>query len=65
MFIDRMHSDAIRDADASSLPMTVYRVGSDWSHSNALWVREQIREYRRPDCKMVAVVTWLPERYFS
>ncbi len=51
MFIDKMHSEAIRSADTSKLAQTVFRVGNDWN----------LRNVKQP----VLVVTWLPVGYFN
>ena len=63
MFVDRMHTDAIRAADASMLPQTVYRDKGGWHHAEALWMRAQLRDAKTNG--VVLVVTWLPERFFD
>jgi hypothetical protein len=62
MFVDRMHSDAIKAADASMLPQTVYRVGNNWFHAEAMWVRSMMRFAPKVDA---LVVTWLPAGFFN
>ena len=64
MFVDKMHTAAIRAADESGLPMTVYRIGRDWYHTNSVAAADVIRGHRAIGSKVVAVVTWLPKRYF-
>jgi hypothetical protein len=62
MFIDQMHSDAIKTADKTMLPQTVYRIGNDWDHRDALWAKDQLRFKEK---NAVLVVTWLPAKFFS
>ena len=66
MFVDKMHSAAIRTADASGLPQTVYRVGNDWHHTEAMWARAMLRFNKLSDpVQCVPVITWLPANFFA
>ena len=65
MYVDKMHSAAIKAADETMLPQTVYWQEHDgnWFHTNALWMREQLRDAKRNGVHMV--VTWLPAGFFN
>ena len=64
MFVDRMHSDAIKTADTSMLPQTVYRQGKDWYHGEAMGVKTRLG-FSSVKPRIVPVVTWLPLGFFD
>lgn len=64
MYVDSMHTDAIRAADSSMLPQTVYRQGKDWYHNEAMRVKTRL-SFSTVKPKIVPVVTWLPEGFFN
>ena len=64
MFVDRMHTQAIADADKYQLPQTVYRQGKDWYHSESTGVKMRM-SFPNVAPKIVPVVTWLPKRFFA
>lgn len=65
MFIDQMHSAAIKTADQTMLPQTVYwqELDKQWLHAEATWMRQQLRDAKRNGVHMV--VTWLPVGFFN
>lgn len=65
MFLDKMHSQAIFDADKYGIPQTVIHHNREWFNLAAVVATDHYQRVRSKNGAPVLVCTWLPATYFN
>lgn len=65
MYVDKMHSQAIRDADKYGIPQTVIHHNREWFNLAAVVAVDHFFKVPNRYGKPELVCTWLPANYFE